>query len=45
MWDVIIKLFDSTDKVSLLISSIATFIAAISTIVANNIPYFCRKYK
>lgn len=34
MWDVIIKLFDSTDKVSLLISSIATLIAAISTIVA-----------
>lgn len=34
MWDLIIKLFDTTDKVSLLISSIATLIAAISTIVA-----------
>ncbi len=34
MWDLIIKLFDTTDKVSLLISSIATLIAAISTVVA-----------
>lgn len=34
MWDLIIKLFDTTDEVSLLISSIATLIAAISTIVA-----------
>lgn len=34
MWDAIIKLFDTTDKVSLLISSIATLIAAVSTVVA-----------
>lgn len=34
IWDLIIKLFDTTDKVSLLISSIATLIAAISTVVA-----------